>query len=64
MSQPDRPEQSPATVVSRDDVTDHRALIARIDGTMAALARERQRLEERAAQSEPPATGGGIDRAR
>ena len=64
MSGADRPEQKVETKGAGRDATDYRALIARIDGTMAALARERQRLEERAAQSEPPATGGGIDRAR
>ncbi len=39
------------TTETQDSKTDYRALIARIDGTMAALTRERQRLEARAAES-------------
>lgn len=39
------------TADTRESPTDYRALIARIDDTMAALERERRRLEERAAES-------------
>lgn len=62
MSHPDSPRKSPDTGRSRDNTTDYRALIARIDGTMAALAKERRRLETRAAEdaAQPAAE---VDRA-
>jgi hypothetical protein len=46
-----------------DNTTDYRALIARIDGTMAALARERRRLEARA-DEDAAARRAETDRAR
>ena len=59
MSQTDRPQTHPDG--ARNDATDYRALIARIDGTMAALALERRRLEARA--TEDATATGEIDRA-
>ena len=42
------------TTDPQESQTDYRALIARIDDTMAALTRERRRLEERASETSGP----------
>ena len=46
---------SHVTTETQDGKTDYRDLIARIDDMMAALTRERRRLEERASETPRPA---------
>lgn len=55
---------SQETTGTQERQAEYRALIARIDDTMAALTRERRRLEERAAETSEPAATREMRRER